>query len=1362
MPPISATWPTVPRKPRRSPSKKNGVTSRCSGMCEPPRYGSLWTITSPGSNASAPTSSITQRPEKSACPSIAGFMFAIAIRSPFSSRIRNEKSSPSLKIGEYAVRIIATAISSQMLTNCECRIFRNTGSATRRLQPRRELALPEDVRLDEQQAPMRVRTDDLPVEDERRRVHFLDDQRPAELHAEPELLAPVDRRLDPAELLEVDRARRHRARLAERRERQWRGRVAVLACDGGQVDELDDAFGDAVAVRPLVGVVEAIDGQAHEVVGLERHADLLLVVLAEVAAAHGQGEQRVVNVAFPCELLERAQRHRLEPAPEVRVDRLVRAEDAGRAAVDAQVGRERAERRRQTGARRHEDAGEPDAPREQRRVRWPGAAERHQLEPSIVEAAVRRQETDRVRHVLGRELDDRLGAVFDRHSQPVGDRSDRLVGTACVERDLPAEEVVGIEAAEDEVRVGHGRLRSAASVGRRARLGAGALGPDLEQPALVERDDRAPTGADRRQVDDGHPDRQAPFELVLRRRADLPLHDDADVAARPAHVERDDVGPAELGREMPAGDQPPREPGEDQVDRVRLGRTGRDLTAVRLDEEARHAHALALELVVEVAGKPSDQTAEVAVDDHRVRPFVLAPDRSDLIRDRHRDVRQPLAQRRGESLLVVGPHVREEKADRDRGTVRSLCAPRDLRNDPLDLLVLERHPYRPVECDALTDADAVRPRDVRARLHPLHVEQRLAVDALDEGDVLEARRRQEDHALTLALEQAVRRHRRAEDEQLDLVRGNARATERVEDRRRRLRGGGRNLDRTPLPRCVVDDDEVGERAARVDSDPDAHVARAFPLWLGTKRTVDHKGGSRQVRRRVQGEIAYEACDLAGRAVTTRRDRVDERGLRPGDRLEPAFDPLHHRRVDAAGTDGVRADAVAGDLARERPRQANQSVLRRAVRRRVLRPREACAGRDVDDPPSAPSLELRQDGLQQPERAEQVDVVELNELVRGDVLEWRQPAFGSGGVDDGVDRAERVDGAGDERLDLLAVAEVGRDREAPVAHTLQRSRVGICEHELRIPRPERRDDRRAEPASRPCDQHDRHTCIASRPNCAVRPPSTRSTAPVTNDARSEQRNATAEATSSASPTRPSACSFAIHSCRAGGWLVSNMSLRMKPGATQLTLMSRSARSSAICRVRWCRPPFDAQYAESRFIATSPLIEPTFTTAPRPERVSGSTRWSVRRYGAVRFVSMTSRQPAGVPSAAPSRIATPALLTRMSTRPKRLTTAPASASRLSSLRTSTSKASAFPPASAISRTASAVRSRSRLAHATVAPRPARSSAIARPIPRLAPVTTATRPERSSDRVALTTVAAGLRAVRPSPRGRARSATAGRPVG
>src|SRR4051794_38256080 len=249
-------------------------------MCEPPRYGSLWTITSPGSNASAPTSSITQRPEKSAWPSIAGFMFASATSSPSRSSTRHEKSRPSLKIGVYAVRIIASAISSQMFTSCECRILSQTWSATGRLHVDRDAERPIHDRRDEERAGG-VRVGKVPGRHERGGVDLLDDRRAEHRSAAAEVAPAVDGGLDPP--VEVHRPRpdrigwtdlpvAHGAEL-ERRDRD----LTRLDCDRVQVHELDDRLVDPVPVGSLVRLVEALDDERDR--RLERHRDILLEVL---------------------------------------------------------------------------------------------------------------------------------------------------------------------------------------------------------------------------------------------------------------------------------------------------------------------------------------------------------------------------------------------------------------------------------------------------------------------------------------------------------------------------------------------------------------------------------------------------------------------------------------------------------------------------------------------------------------------------------------------------------------------------------------------------------------------------------------------------------------------------------------------------------------------------------------------------------------------------------------------------------------------------------------------------------------------------------------------------------------------------
>jgi len=72
----------------------------CSGMWQPPRYGSLWTTTSPGWKKSIPSSWIVQPAAKMIEPTIDGTKSACDTRSPCRSNNTQEKSIPSLKIGE--------------------------------------------------------------------------------------------------------------------------------------------------------------------------------------------------------------------------------------------------------------------------------------------------------------------------------------------------------------------------------------------------------------------------------------------------------------------------------------------------------------------------------------------------------------------------------------------------------------------------------------------------------------------------------------------------------------------------------------------------------------------------------------------------------------------------------------------------------------------------------------------------------------------------------------------------------------------------------------------------------------------------------------------------------------------------------------------------------------------------------------------------------------------------------------------------------------------------------------------------------------------------------------------------------------
>ncbi len=119
MPPISAMCPIATAKPSSSPSTNTGLKNVCSGVCSPPRYGSLCTITSPCSIVCSGIS-CTQVLISSGMPPIcAGQNSAHAIMSPCVSASAQVKSSASLKIVEYDVFISVMPISRQIDTIVE-------------------------------------------------------------------------------------------------------------------------------------------------------------------------------------------------------------------------------------------------------------------------------------------------------------------------------------------------------------------------------------------------------------------------------------------------------------------------------------------------------------------------------------------------------------------------------------------------------------------------------------------------------------------------------------------------------------------------------------------------------------------------------------------------------------------------------------------------------------------------------------------------------------------------------------------------------------------------------------------------------------------------------------------------------------------------------------------------------------------------------------------------------------------------------------------------------------------------------------------------------------------------------------------
>ena len=142
-------------------------------------------------------------------------------------------------------------------------------------------------------------------------------------------------------------------------------------------------------------------------------------------------------------------------------------------------------------------------------------------------------------------------ACMRSRPSPIGHPIDRSLGSFDIERHAAIEERGGIEQAEHEVGVGHGRFAAAAAIASRSRIGAGALGPNAQHAAGIQARDRAAAGAERDDIEARHR-HQLTGDAALRTEFRLSASDQGDISRCAAHVEGDEIGSLGQARRMPA------------------------------------------------------------------------------------------------------------------------------------------------------------------------------------------------------------------------------------------------------------------------------------------------------------------------------------------------------------------------------------------------------------------------------------------------------------------------------------------------------------------------------------------------------------------------------------------------------------------------------------------------------------------------------------------------------------------------------------------------------------------------------------------------------------------------------------------
>ena len=206
----------------------------------------------------------------------------------------------------------------------------------------------------------------------------------------------------------------------------------------------------------------------------------------------------------------------------------------------------------------------------------PRPAEGDQRAAARIMAALDRDDAQGGGHVGVHDLDHARRRLGRAHPERRADLlAQRPLRRRRVDRQVAAEQRLPVEIAQHDVGVADGGLGAAAAIADRARLRTGALRADLQRAAGIDPGDAAAAGADLGEVDDGHADRVAgavqpavdvavAAHLVFGRHSHLAAGDQAGLRRRAAHVERDQVGPAELPADQRGGDDAGRRAGLDR------------------------------------------------------------------------------------------------------------------------------------------------------------------------------------------------------------------------------------------------------------------------------------------------------------------------------------------------------------------------------------------------------------------------------------------------------------------------------------------------------------------------------------------------------------------------------------------------------------------------------------------------------------------------------------------------------------------------------------------------------------------------------------------------------------------------------
>ena len=473
------------------------------------------------------------------------------------------------------------------------------------------------------------------------------------------------------------------------------------------------------------------------------------------------------------------------------------------------------------------------------------AAERHHRVPPDDLAPFDGVHPSRVRHVLVHHLDhpDRGPVAVESQSgaDVAGQRRRRLLR---IETDPSAREPHGVEPAEHEIGVGHGRALAAEPVARGSRLGSGAGGTDAEPVHLVDPRDRAAARSDFHHLDDRDSHRKAaplqipvsPGDLEGSRAVGRPVLDKADLRGGAAHVQRERFGQAAFACDVTGQNRSPGGTRLDEPDGVLRGVLDRRDAAARHHQVERAGHPACPQPVLQAQEIARDQRPDVGIGAGGREALEFPDFGADFARETDGGFRQLRRQHLANRLLVRGVGVGVDEPDRHGLDPRLPPLGRHFAHRPGVEWNEDPAPGR----HALVDLPPERARHERVRL--VHEDVVLLEPLLESHlqDVAKPPGGQECGPRALALDEGVGRKRGAVDQDGDVPgRGRALLQDEVkglEDARLRCARRGQHLGGVPSRGRVEDD--VGKGASDIGREPALapHPSSTSEPWTPDGRT----------------------------------------------------------------------------------------------------------------------------------------------------------------------------------------------------------------------------------------------------------------------------------------------------------------------------------------------------------------------------------------------------------------------------------------------------------------------------------------------------------------------------------------------